>query len=54
MILLIGLLLAIILVGSTAYLCYHWGYQDGVKAGEWESVLARATKANKHHTTLNL
>ena len=47
MVFLIGLLLAVILVGSTAYLCYNWGYQDGVKSGSWESVLARAERVNK-------
>ena len=46
MIFVIVLLLAVILVGTTGYLCYNWGYQDGVKAGEWDSVLARTAKAN--------
>jgi len=40
----IVLLLAVILVGVTGYLCYNWGYQDGVKSGSWDSVLARAER----------
>lgn len=42
----IGLIFALSLVGVTGYLCYNWGYQDGVKAGEWESVLARSARIN--------
>ena len=46
MMFIIVLLLAVILVGVTGYLCYNWGYQDGVKSGSWESVVARAEKIN--------
>lgn len=35
-----------ILVVATGYIFYKRGYDDGVAAGEWESVLARAEKAN--------
>ncbi len=50
----IVILLAVILVGVTGYLCYNWGYKDGVKSGAWESVLARSAKANAADNGLHL
>jgi len=47
MIFLIGLLLAVILVASTAFLSYNWGKQDGLREADWSNKAAQAAKDNE-------
>ena len=48
------ILFVLILVVASGYVCYKWGYNDGVKAGEWESVIARADKINANPASKEL
>lgn len=50
MIFLVGLLLAVILVASTAFLSYNWGKQDGIREADWINKAAKAAKDNKTWT----
>lgn len=38
-----------IVVAGAFYLGFRAGREVGIKEGSWESVLARATKANERH-----